>query len=169
MSLHGELHRELVEDLLAEAANNHGDRILLTDPALLEVEDLLLADLRGRRLVLDLRGQIVSSGTFPSYEDFVFDQLGATEEEMTLAIAEVELMTGNSLTDADLTGAVIFARLDEALGKVDIRELLPPSFEPAGSDPTVPLLSEGGMVTLVGCFLLTAFVMARARRASGTL
>ena len=119
--------------------------------------------------VLDLRGQIVSSGTFPSYEDFVFDQLGATEEEMTLAIAEVELMTGNSLTDADLTGAVIFARLDEALGKVDIRELLPPSFEPAGSDPTVPLLSEGGMVTLVGCFLLTAFVMARARRASGTL
>lgn len=117
--------------------------------------------------VVDLRDQIVLDGSFPSYENFVFEQIGATAEEMTLAIAEVELMTGNSLTNADLTGAALFGRLEEALGEVNIRELLPPDFEPSTSNPSVPLLSTSGMVILLGCIFLSAFVITRIRRVSG--
>src|SRR5919199_946585 len=55
LRLDGELHRQLAEDVLAEAVDDQGDGVLLRDAALLEVEELLLADARGRRLVLDAR------------------------------------------------------------------------------------------------------------------
>src|SRR5262245_43656892 len=55
LRLDGELHGQLLEDLLAEAVHDHVHRVLGGDPALLEVEDLVLADLRGRGLVLHLR------------------------------------------------------------------------------------------------------------------
>jgi len=52
LRLDGELHRQLAEDLLAEAVHDHVDRVLERDAALLAVEELVLADLRGRCLVL---------------------------------------------------------------------------------------------------------------------
>src|SRR5690606_31541641 len=55
LSLDGEFHRELRQDLLAEAVDDELDGLLLTDSGLIAVEDLVLAHLRGRRLVLLLR------------------------------------------------------------------------------------------------------------------
>src|SRR3954471_18883991 len=52
LGLHRELHGQLAEDLLAEAVDDHGYRVLRRDAALVAVEDLVLADLRGGRLVL---------------------------------------------------------------------------------------------------------------------
>src|SRR5687767_385778 len=49
----GELHGQLPEDLPAETADDHVDRILGRQPALTAVENLVLADLRRRGLVLD--------------------------------------------------------------------------------------------------------------------
>src|SRR6185312_6589270 len=59
LRLDGELHRQFLEDGLAEAAHDHVHRILLGDAALQAVEELVLADLRGARLVLDRRGGIL--------------------------------------------------------------------------------------------------------------
>src|SRR3954471_7756744 len=53
-----ELERQLVEDLLAEAADDHVDRVFETDAARLAVEELILADLAGAGLVLDLAGGV---------------------------------------------------------------------------------------------------------------
>ena len=53
LRLDRELHRQLAEHLLAEAVDDHRDRVLLGEAALPAVEELVLADLRGRRLVLD--------------------------------------------------------------------------------------------------------------------
>src|ERR671927_219562 len=58
LSLDGELHGELAEHVLAEAVDDERDGVLLRDAALLEVEQLLLGDARGRRLVLDARGVV---------------------------------------------------------------------------------------------------------------
>ena len=55
LRLDRELHRQLAEHFLAEAVDDHVDGVLGRDAALLAVEDLVLADLRRRRLVLDLR------------------------------------------------------------------------------------------------------------------
>src|SRR2546428_2070227 len=59
LGFHRELHRELQEDLLAEAVDDHVRRVFGRDAARLAVEQLLIADLRGRRLVLHLRGRIL--------------------------------------------------------------------------------------------------------------
>src|SRR2546422_107839 len=59
LGLHGELHREVQEDLLAEAVHDHVRRVLRREPALLAVEQLVVPDLRGRRLVLELGGGLV--------------------------------------------------------------------------------------------------------------
>ena len=53
LRLDGELHREFLEDFLAEAVDDHRDRVFGGDAALPAVENLVLADLRGGRLVLD--------------------------------------------------------------------------------------------------------------------
>jgi hypothetical protein len=54
LGLHRELHGELREDLLAEAVDDHGHGVLGVQAALVAVEDLVLTDLRGGRLVLQL-------------------------------------------------------------------------------------------------------------------
>src|ERR1035438_2993567 len=55
----GELHGELPEDVLAEAVDDHADGFLGGDAPLLEVEELLLADLAGGGLVLHLGATVL--------------------------------------------------------------------------------------------------------------
>src|SRR3546814_5461496 len=55
LRLDGELHGELLHDLAAEAVHHQGDGVLLRQAALAAVEQLVLADARGGRLVLDDR------------------------------------------------------------------------------------------------------------------
>ncbi len=50
-----EFHRQVLKHFLAEAAHDQRDRVLGAEPALLAVEDLILADLGRRRFVLDRR------------------------------------------------------------------------------------------------------------------
>src|SRR5262249_42522813 len=47
------LHRQLLEHFLAEARNDHRDGLLGAEPSRLQIEDLILSDLRRRRFVLD--------------------------------------------------------------------------------------------------------------------
>src|ERR1700730_697547 len=49
----GQLHGELLQHFLAEAVDDQRQRVLLLEAALLAIEQLIVADLRGRRLVLD--------------------------------------------------------------------------------------------------------------------
>src|SRR5689334_5790728 len=53
-----ELHRQLLEYFLAEAADNHAHRLLRAEAALLQIEDLVFTDLRRRRFVLDDRAVV---------------------------------------------------------------------------------------------------------------
>src|SRR6476661_6790558 len=53
-----ELHGQLLEDFATESAHDHRHRVLRAYSALLAVEDLILADLGSRRLVLQ-RGGVV--------------------------------------------------------------------------------------------------------------
>src|SRR5207245_3380850 len=48
--LYGEFHREVLEDLLAEPVDDHRHGVVARQAALLAVEELLVADLRGRGL-----------------------------------------------------------------------------------------------------------------------
>src|SRR3990172_5910559 len=59
LTLHRELHRELQEDLLAEAVHDHVRCVLRRDASRLAVEELIVPDLRGRRLVLHLCGGLL--------------------------------------------------------------------------------------------------------------
>src|SRR5712692_5956686 len=59
LRLDRKLHGKLAEDLLAEAVDDHGDRVFCGHAALAAVEDLVLTDLRGRSFVLDLRGSVL--------------------------------------------------------------------------------------------------------------
>src|SRR3989338_703516 len=54
LGLHGELHRQFADNLLAEAVDNHRDGIFGREPALLAVENLVLADLGGGGFMLHL-------------------------------------------------------------------------------------------------------------------
>ena len=54
-----ELHRQFPEDLFTEATHNHVDRIFFGDAALFAIEDLILANLRRRCLVLDARRAVL--------------------------------------------------------------------------------------------------------------
>src|SRR5580658_10424366 len=55
LRFYGKLHRQLLEDALAEAVDDHRDGIFSLQSALPQIEELIFADLRGRRLVLHLR------------------------------------------------------------------------------------------------------------------
>ena len=59
LGLDRELHRQLLEHLAAEAVHDHGHGVLLGDPPLAAVEQLVVADLRRRRLVFDLGGRVL--------------------------------------------------------------------------------------------------------------
>src|SRR3989338_3000060 len=50
----GKLHRQVAENLLAVAVDDHVDRVLCRNAPLIAVENLVLADLRSRSLVLHL-------------------------------------------------------------------------------------------------------------------
>ena len=58
LRLDGEFHRQFGEDFLAEAVDDHGDGVFRGNPALVAVENLVLADLGSRSLVLDVGGGI---------------------------------------------------------------------------------------------------------------
>src|SRR3546814_788573 len=53
LRLHRELHRQLAEDLLAEAVDDQADRVFLADAAAAAIEHLVVGDLGRGRLVLD--------------------------------------------------------------------------------------------------------------------
>src|SRR5205823_10310306 len=53
LRLDRELHRQLLQDVPAEPVDDQRQRILVGETALAAIEQLVLADLRGRRLVLD--------------------------------------------------------------------------------------------------------------------
>src|SRR6185436_16062310 len=52
--LNGVLERELLGDRLDEAGDDHRRRLVLGNPAAHQIEELLVADLRDRRLVTDV-------------------------------------------------------------------------------------------------------------------
>jgi hypothetical protein len=54
--------------------------------------------------------------------------MGATTEEIALAIDEVSLATGAALGGNNLTGDEVFAHLADALGKINLRQLVPQGF-----------------------------------------
>src|SRR4029077_14396248 len=49
LRLDREFHRQLLEHLAAEPVHDHVDRVLFVETALPAIEQLVLADLRGRR------------------------------------------------------------------------------------------------------------------------
>src|ERR1700712_4719313 len=51
LRLDGELHRQFLQYVFAEAVDDQADGIFLRQPALAAVEQLVVGDLRGRRLV----------------------------------------------------------------------------------------------------------------------
>src|SRR5919199_6616058 len=55
LRLDRELHRQLLQHLAAEAVDDEADRVLLRHAALAAVEELVLGDAAGGRLVLGLR------------------------------------------------------------------------------------------------------------------
>src|SRR5690606_40548590 len=59
LGLDRELHRQLAEDLPAEAVHDHRDGVLFGDAAAAAVEQLVLADLGGGGLVLDGGAEIL--------------------------------------------------------------------------------------------------------------
>src|SRR4051794_26374784 len=59
LGLDREFHRQLLQHLAAEAVDDGAHRFLFRQTALPAVEELLLADLRRRRLVLDARAAVL--------------------------------------------------------------------------------------------------------------
>lgn len=80
--------------------------------------------------VLALRNQILNSG-FPPEEAALFPQMNATNEEISLALQEVALVTGATLSNSDLTGAVIFDRAADAIKQINLGAFLPQGFPPS--------------------------------------
>src|ERR1700690_1813619 len=58
LRLDRELHRQFLQHLFAEAVDDQRQRVFLREPALPAIEELVVADLRGRGLVLDAGGGI---------------------------------------------------------------------------------------------------------------
>src|SRR5688572_4323408 len=58
LRFHGELHGQLAEHVLAESVDDHVDGVFGREAALTQVENLVLADLRRGRFVLDLRARV---------------------------------------------------------------------------------------------------------------
>ena len=59
LRLEGKLHRQLLEDILAEAVDDQAHRVLLAQPALAAVEQHVLGDFRGGGFVLEHRRGIL--------------------------------------------------------------------------------------------------------------
>jgi hypothetical protein len=95
--------------------------------------------------VLSFRDDVVTSG-FPAWENFVFLEMQATPQELTLARAEVGLLTGNAIPSG-LTGSVVFEQMASSMGQVNLSELLPkdfvvvPEIDPAGIGSVLALVT----------------------------
>src|ERR1044071_6492954 len=107
LRLDGELHRQLAEDLLAEAVDDERDGVLLRDAALLEVEQLLLRDARGGRLVLDARGVVHDLDV----RERVRARAPADEHRVALRVVARALRAGQNL-DEPAVRVVRLARRD---------------------------------------------------------
>src|SRR2546423_234357 len=59
LRFHREFHRQFLEDFLAETVDDHVHGVLSRDAALVAIENLVLANLRRGRLVLDARGLVL--------------------------------------------------------------------------------------------------------------
>src|SRR5207244_11125822 len=55
----GKFHRQLLQRLLTEAVDDRGHGVFSREPPLLTVEDLVVADLRYRRFMLNSRGGVL--------------------------------------------------------------------------------------------------------------
>src|SRR6185312_13155748 len=60
LCLHGEFHRQFLQNILAEPVDDQPDGIFFRQAALAAVEQLILSDLRCRRLVLYLGGAVAA-------------------------------------------------------------------------------------------------------------
>src|SRR6185437_4704676 len=59
LRLHREFHRQFAEHLLTESVHDHRNRVFRLQPALLQIKQLVFADLRRRRLVLHARARVL--------------------------------------------------------------------------------------------------------------
>jgi hypothetical protein len=114
--------------------------------------------------VLQLRDQIVQSKSFPASEAFVFTQAHATDQEISLAVSQVATVTGQSLTDSDLTGSVILSRAAAAINGANATQFLPAGFTCADA-PTVPALPPFGGIVASLLLLGTGAALILRRRA----
>src|SRR5271168_3386389 len=55
LCFHSKFHRQFLQHILAEPVHDQPDRILFREATRAAIEELVVGDLRGRRLVLDLR------------------------------------------------------------------------------------------------------------------
>src|SRR5215510_4911780 len=82
LRLHRKLHWKLAEDLFAEAIHDHRNGVLSLQSALLEVKQLILANLRGRRFMFHAR-----RGVFHfNVGEGVRTALVADQERITLGV-----------------------------------------------------------------------------------
>lgn len=98
--------------------------------------------------VLALRDQIVASG-FPANEAFVFSATQATPTEIANAIQEVSLATGTTLDADALSGAHVLDSLADALGQINVNEMLPTDFQVVPEPTTLTLALVGALGLLV--------------------
>ena len=78
--------------------------------------------------ILVLRNQIVGSGQFPAREAFVFSEAHASNEERSLAVAEIGSVTGQTITENNLTVTLLFTRAAAQLDHAGIDGFLPRGF-----------------------------------------
>jgi hypothetical protein len=117
--------------------------------------------------VLAQRDAIVKSGHFPDSESFVFAEAAATPEELSGALSETAAITGQSLTDDDLKGAVIFSRVANQIDHADVSAALPTGFSCAAAPlPSVPTLSRWGSMVMATLLLLVGILVLWRRATS---
>src|SRR5678816_1121203 len=110
LGLNGKFHGEFSENFLAEAVHNHVYGVLRGESALVAIEDLVLADLGSRSLVLYLGGRILHFDV----REGVCTALVAQEQGITLR--KVPRVDG-AFQDLDLPAvAVLAVTRGDALG-----------------------------------------------------
>ena len=90
LGLHRELHRQTGEDLAGIPIDNQAHGLFRADAALVAVEELVLADLRGCRLVLDDGRRVVGADD----REGMGPALGADQEAVALGIVAGVLRPG---------------------------------------------------------------------------
>src|SRR5581483_2528747 len=85
--LHGELERQLLEDAAAEAVDDHVLRVLLGNAALHDVEELVVAHLGGRRLVLNMSRGVAHLQVWHRVRcTLIADEQGVAAREVACAV-----------------------------------------------------------------------------------